>query len=86
MLYPSFLKLRASDPNIIRPYKFPGGKYFIWIISFIGIAFIIQAIIFFLWVPGSPIDWAYDVPILGGVFITLLVGEILLKSCGGNKQ
>ncbi|MGB9640038.1 MAG: APC family permease [Anaerolineales bacterium] len=79
MLYPSFLKLRSSDPNRPRPYTFPGGKPFAWIMSIIGIGFVVQAIVFFLWVPGNPVDWAYDIPILIGVGITLLVGEILLK-------
>jgi glutamate:GABA antiporter len=40
--------------------------------------FIIQAIVFFVWVPGQPIDWSYAGPVLIGVVVTLVVGEILL--------
>ncbi|MGB9639417.1 MAG: APC family permease [Anaerolineales bacterium] len=86
MLYPSFLKLRASDKNTTRPYTFPGGNTFAWIMSIIGMIFIIQAIVFFLWVPGQPIDWGYDVPILIGVAITLIIGEILLVVSKGNQS
>jgi len=86
MLYPSFLKLRSSDPDRPRPYTFPGGKPFAWIMSIIGIIFVVQAIIFFLWVPGNPIDWSYDIPILIGVAITLLVGEILLSVSERSRQ
>jgi len=86
MLYPSFLKLRSSDPDRPRPYTFPGGKPFAWIMSIIGIIFVVQAIVFFLWVPGNPIDWSYDIPILIGVAITLLVGEILLSVSERSRQ
>jgi amino acid transporter len=78
MLFPAFLKLRASDPKAKRPYKFPGGKAFGWTMSIICMLFVLQAIIFFVWVPGTPMDWAYATPILIGILVTLAVGEILV--------
>jgi amino acid transporter len=78
MLFPAFLKLRKSDPDAKRPYKFPGGKTFAWIMSIICILFIIQAVVFFVWVPGEPIDWSFATPILIGVVVTLIIGEVLL--------
>ena len=78
MLFPAFLKLRASDANAKRPYTFPGGNAFAWVMSIICLIFVIQAILFFVWVPGEPIDWAYANPILIGILITLVIGEVLL--------
>ncbi len=78
MLYPAFLKLRAADPHARRPYTFPGGKPLAWAASILGLLFILQAIVFFIWVPGEPIDWSYAAPILVGVLVTLVVGEVLL--------
>jgi glutamate:GABA antiporter len=78
MLFPTFLKLRSSDPQARRPYRFPGGKAFAWIMSIVCMLFVAQAIVFFIWVPGSPVDWAYAGPILIGVAITLVIGEVLL--------
>lgn len=78
MLYPAFLKLRAVDAQASRPYTVPGGKPLALIISIVGMLFILQAIVFFVWVPGEAMDWAYAVPVLIGVLVTLLVGEILL--------
>jgi len=78
MLFPTFLKLRTSDPDATRPYKFPGGTVFTWIVSIICTIFVLQAIVFFLWVPGTPMDWAYATPILIGVLLTLIIGEVLL--------
>jgi hypothetical protein len=46
--------------------------------SIICILFIIQAVVFFVWVPGEPIDWSFATPILIGVVVTLIIGEVLL--------
>ncbi len=78
MLFPTFLKLRRTDADVKRPYQFPGGKTFAWIMSAICMLFVIQAIVFFIWVPGSAIDWGYAGPIMIGVVLTLAVGEVLL--------
>lgn len=42
------------------------------------VLFILQAIVFFVWVPGEPIDWSSAGPIIAGVVATLLVGEWLV--------
>jgi amino acid transporter len=78
VMFPAFLKLRKSDAKVVRPYKVPGGYTLATIIAVICELFIIQAIVFFVWVPGEPVDWAYALPILIGVVVTLIIGEILL--------
>ena len=77
-LFPAFLKLRRSEPSTPRPYRVPGGTGFAGLLAVICELFILQAIVFFVWVPGQPVDWAYAAPVLVGVVITLLVGEVLL--------
>ncbi len=77
-LFPAFLKLRSIDKDMPRPYKVPGGRPLAWIMAVICVLFIIQAIVFFIWVPGSPVDWPYAAPILIGVIIILLIGEAIL--------
>ncbi|GAP15477.1 amino acid/polyamine/organocation transporter, APC superfamily [Longilinea arvoryzae] len=78
-LFPAFLKLRKTEPDIERPYKMPGGNTVATIVTVICMIFIIQAIVFFVWVPGSPIDWAYAGPVLIGVALTLIVGEFMIN-------
>ncbi len=78
-LFPAFLKLRKTEPDIERPYKVPGGNLVATILTVICVLFIIQAIVFFVWVPGEPIDWAYAGPVLIGVVLTLIVGEFLIR-------
>jgi amino acid transporter len=77
-MFPAFLKLRQVDAGIQRPYQVPGGKLLIWAMGIICELFILQAILFFIWVPGQPVDWVYAGPILIGVVVTILVGDGLL--------
>lgn len=83
-LFPAFLKLRKVDANIERPYKVPGSNGFITLLAVICEIFIIQAIVFFVYIPGEPIDWAFAAPVLIGVVITLIVGELLIA--GARKK
>ena len=85
-LFPAFLKLRKINPNIERPYKVPGGKVFATILAVICELFIIQAVVLFVYVPGQPMDWAFAGPVLIGVVLTLIVGEILIAVSKKNKK
>jgi glutamate:GABA antiporter len=78
LLFPAFLKLRHSDPTTRRPYRFPGGKVLAWCAATICMLFIIQAVVFFIWVPGLPVDWSFALPVLAGIVVTLIGGEILI--------
>ena len=84
-LFPAFLKLRKTDASRERPYRVPVNNTVARVIAVICELFIIQAIVFFIWVPGEPIDWAYAAPILIGVVITLLLGELLLYLAARRK-
>lgn len=86
MLFPAFLKLRKIDANAERPYRVPGGKVFSIILAVICELFIIQAVVFFVYVPGQPMDWGFAGPVLIGVVITLIVGEILMAVSKKNKK
>ncbi len=84
-MFPAFLKLRHIDPQRERPYRVPGGKTFAWIIAIICELFIVQAVVFFVWVPGEPIDWAFAAPVLIGVVLTIIVGEVLIRQSKKKK-
>jgi amino acid transporter len=77
-MFPAFLKLRKIDPNIERPYKVPGGNTFAAILAVICEIFILQAVVFFVYIPGEPMDWSFAAPVLIGVVLTLIVGEVLI--------
>lgn len=85
-MFPAFLKLRATDANRERPYKMPGGPVVAWIAAVVCELFIIQAVVFFVWVPGEPIDTEFAIPVVLGVILTLVVGEVLLWLANRKKQ
>ncbi len=78
-LFPAFLKLRQTDADAKRPFQIPGGMPLAALIAVVCEIFILQAIVFFIWVPGQPVDWAYALPVLAGVAVTIVAGEILLS-------
>ncbi|NTV36269.1 MAG: APC family permease [Anaerolineaceae bacterium] len=84
-MFPAFLKLRFSDKDAVRPYKVPGGNILATILVVVCELFIIQAVVFFVWVPGEPIDWAFAAPVLIGVAVTLVLGEILMLVARSKK-
>ncbi|MFZ6019563.1 MAG: APC family permease [Chloroflexota bacterium] len=78
-MFPAFLKLRRVDADRPRPYRVPGNHLTAILMTIVCVLFILQAIVFFIWVPGEPIDWGYAIPVLVGVAITLIIGEFLIK-------
>jgi amino acid transporter len=83
-LFPAFLKLRRADASRPRPYRVPGNHLFATILTIVCMIFILQAMVFFVWVPGEPIDWEFAFPILAGVVITLVIGEFLTRRKKNN--
>lgn len=85
-LFPAFLRLRYSDAVTARPYRVPGGPVGAWVLATICSLFILQAILFFVWVPGVEIDWSKTGPILIGVAATVGLGEAIIWSMRANRQ
>jgi amino acid transporter len=79
-MFPAFLKLRKTDPDAKRPYKVPGGMTMATILAMICELFILQAVVFFVYIPGEPMDWSFAAPVLIGVVLTVIVGEILIAT------
>lgn len=79
LLFLSFLKLRVADAQLPRPYRVPGGYGVAVVLSLICMAFIAQAIIFFIFKPGD-FKLGYALAVAGGVVVTVVVGEILVRA------
>ncbi|HAF62164.1 MAG TPA: amino acid permease [Anaerolineaceae bacterium] len=79
VMFPAFLKLRKVDPDVERPYKVPGGNTVATILAVVCELFILQAVVFFVYIPGEPMDWSFAAPVLIGVVLTLIIGEILIS-------
>jgi amino acid transporter len=86
ILFPAFLTLRVKDKTQNRPYKVPGGNVLAFIMAIICEIIILAGIVLFIWVPGEPVDWVYAVPILIGIIVILVLGEILLLLQSRKKR
>ena len=84
LMFGAFLKLRRIDKDQPRPYRVPGGHGTAVALTVICLLFIFQAIFFFIFVPGD-LDWGYAGSIIGGVLVTILVGEWLVARAGATK-
>lgn len=76
-LFPSFLKLRKTDPDVERPYKIPGNSFVIKMVTFVPMILLILALIF-VCIPYNPetgsleADWL----LISGVVVSVIIGEI----------
>lgn len=75
LMHSAYRKLKKLDPQIERPYTAPLGK----ICSVICQIALIGSMILFVVIPGEPVDWLYTGSVLGGIIITIIAGEIMLK-------
>ena len=85
LLFPAFIVLRKKDASVERPYRMPGSHTFAVIVAGICELFIAQAIVFFIWVPGQELS-ADTLPVLIGMFLTILIGEVILLTSGKKKE
>lgn len=78
LLFPAFLKLRLRDKTSDRPFLVPGGKMALWYCGIVPSILLILGIIFFFYVPGLEFDTEYFRNVGGGIFVALVIGEVLI--------
>lgn len=84
LLFMSFLRLRKIDADLPRPYRVPGGQITAITLSVLCMAFVLQAIVFFIYKPDA-FDPTYALAVAGGVVATVIVGEVLVRATVGKK-
>lgn len=78
MLFPSFIISRIKDKNIIRPYRVPGPDWFAIFLAVIADLFILMVLLILFVQPGR--DFMRSaLPIVFGVLITVVLGELFVK-------
>ena len=77
-LFPAFQKLRKIDPDRERPYKVPGKKGLIGVMTWVPFALLILAIIFLLFPYNADTGMLEpDIILIIGVAISVVLGEII---------
>jgi amino acid transporter len=75
----AFAKLRVSDASTSRVFKVPFGDTFAKVLAWFMATILIITIILFIWVPGYAIDWGYTLPVVIGVVVALIAGEVIVS-------
>ncbi len=80
MLFPTFIILRNKDKGSPRPFRVPGPAWFAILLAILAGMFVLAAILILIIQPGQ--DFVrVTLPIIAGVIIVVIVGEILLSRC-----
>ena len=77
MLFPSFIILRIKDGNTVRPYRVPGANWFAILLAVMAEMFILIALFVLIIQPGHDF-MRTALPIIIGVLVTVIAGEILV--------
>ncbi|WP_057910130.1 APC family permease [Lentilactobacillus parabuchneri] len=87
MMFPAFLKLRKMDPDRERPFKVPGNKFMIQLMTWVPEVLLVVTIIFTI-IPlnGTHAEISSKMPILIGTIITLAVGEIVVRYANHSEN
>jgi len=75
-LFPAFLKLRKKDPNITRPYMVKGGKFKLFLMAYVPLVLLIAGTFFTLFPEFNMAMFDYQWPLLAGVGVAIIIGEI----------
>ncbi len=79
-VFPAFLRLRRADSETPRPFKVPGGVWFLRIVAYLPMVLTIASILF------TAVPLSFDretlvatLPITIGSVISIVVGEVLIR-------
>ncbi len=88
LLFAAYLKLRLPRAQPARPFALPGGKMVVLLMSICGLLFVSGALLLFLFptLPQWQFEWQQSGPLLLGLILTLLLGELLLWKQGGTSS
>ncbi|MFZ4834923.1 APC family permease [Rouxiella sp. Mn2063] len=80
LLFTAWFWLRYSAPQVQRPYRVPGGKPGQWLVVSLGLLFILQGVVLFIFpdLLEGKIEAKHSLPIITGLAVTLLIGELCL--------
>jgi glutamate:GABA antiporter len=86
MMFPAFWKLRRDDATRERPFKVPGGKLMINLMTWIPeVLLIITIILTAVPLNGSSDELSSKLPILIGTIIVFVVGELVVRIAEQHK-
>lgn len=81
----ALLRLRKIDPDAERPFKIP-GKVLPAIVAIINFILLVISIVGFILPPEGENPLTYTIILVGGLIVTLAIGEILIASAAKKNK
>jgi amino acid transporter len=73
----AFRKLRRIDPDVERPYRVPGGRTMVALITWVPVVLLGLAALFFVWNPFE-FDGSFTAAILAGIAVAVIIQEVFV--------
>ena len=77
LMFPAFKKLRRTDPDAERPYKAPGGKFIVNLMTYVPVILLILAAVFCMVYPDFEGGWIFDEMLIIGTICAIVAGEVV---------
>ncbi len=77
MLFPAFIVLRHKDKDVSRPFRVPGPEGLAIFLAILAEVFVLAAVLILIIQPGHDFI-RIALPVILGVVITVIAGEILV--------
>jgi glutamate:GABA antiporter len=84
MLFLAFIILRNKDKSTPRPFRVPGPGWFAIFLAVMAGTFVLAAILILIIQPGQDFVWV-SLPIIAGVIIVVIAGEVLVRRCSSHR-
>ncbi|MEM8767509.1 MAG: APC family permease [Pseudomonadota bacterium] len=75
VLCPAFLTLRAKYPEVLRPFRVPGGNGIVRFLANWCMGVLVVTLVLFCWTPDGGIQW----PVVIGSAVLFLLGEVVIR-------
>ncbi|MCL2618595.1 MAG: APC family permease [Defluviitaleaceae bacterium] len=85
-MFPVFKKLRKIDPDAERPFRIPGGKAVINIITYMPVAMLTLSAIFSMVYPLADGVWYFDSMLVIGTVAAVFIGELIVYTTGRSVK
>lgn len=78
LIFPSFLKLRKTDPKKERPFKINGGSFKLKVITYVPMILLILSVLLSLFpLSSDPAELSSKIPLIIGTAAAVIIGEII---------
>jgi len=82
IMFPAFKQLRYKDPDVVRPYKAPGGKIAVNFLTYSPMVMLLVSGVLVAVYPNYDGTWTFEPLMIIGTVVSIIIGEIIVYLTG----